>query len=90
MKSTGIIRPLDKLGRIVIPMELRKSFKLEIGDPIEIYTDEETIILKKHKVGCFKCGEMNNLKDVPNLEIKLCPTCLNKLALALEKEVNKK
>jgi transcriptional pleiotropic regulator of transition state genes len=62
MKSTGITRPLDKLGRIVIPMELRRSFKLEIGDPIEIYTDEDKIILKKHKVGCFRCGEINNLK----------------------------
>lgn len=90
MKSIGIVRRLDPLGRIVLPKELRRTLELNENDPIEIYTDEETIILKKYQPGCFKCGKMNNLKEVPHLGINLCPTCLNKLAKALEKEVNEK
>jgi transcriptional pleiotropic regulator of transition state genes len=80
MKSTGIVRKVDDLGRITIPRELRRVLNIEIGDPMEIYSDEEKIVLQKHKVGCHCCGEMNGLKEVPKLGIKLCPKCLLEVA----------
>lgn len=76
MKSTGIVRKIDDLGRITVPMELRRVLKIEIGDPVEIYSEADTIVLKKYQIGCRCCGEMNELKDVPKLGIKLCPKCL--------------
>ena len=48
MKATGIVRKLDTLGRIVIPMELRRTFELEIGDPIEIFVEGSDIVLRKY------------------------------------------
>ena len=53
MKSTGIVRNLDQLGRLVIPKETRKAFSLNDGDPVEIFTDEDKIILKKYKNECL-------------------------------------
>ena len=48
MKSTGIVRKVDELGRVVLPMELRNTFNINPKDPIEIYVDGDKIILKKH------------------------------------------
>ena len=48
MKATGIVRKVDKLGRIVLPIELRNTLEIGIGDPIEIYVDGEFILLKKY------------------------------------------
>lgn len=61
MKSTGIIRKVDELGRIVIPIELRRIFEIEIKDPLEIYTDEDRIILKKYKpkMSCRVTGDVS-------------------------------
>ena len=47
MKSTGIVRKVDELGRIVLPMELRKMLDLNVKDPVEIFVDDERIILQK-------------------------------------------
>ena len=57
MKSTGIIRKVDELGRIVIPMELRKSMDIKEKDPLEIFTDQGSIVLKKYSNTCVFCGE---------------------------------
>ena len=58
LKSTGIVRKIDDLGRIVLPVELRKKLSIEIGTPIEIYTCESKIILEKYKPRiCRKCGQ---------------------------------
>lgn len=58
MKSLGIIRKVDELGRIVIPKETRKAFRLEEGTPLEIFVDKEKIILKKYCVDyCINCGQ---------------------------------
>jgi transcriptional pleiotropic regulator of transition state genes len=76
MKSTGIVRKIDDLGRITIPKELRRVLEIGIGDPVEIYSEADAIILKKYQVGCHCCGEMNELKEIPKLGIKLCPKCL--------------
>jgi transcriptional pleiotropic regulator of transition state genes len=50
MKSTGIVRKIDELGRIVLPIELRRTYDLAVKDAVEIYTDDDKIILKKFQV----------------------------------------
>jgi len=58
MKATGIVRKVDELGRIVLPMELRKTLKIDIKDPLEIFVNGDQIILKKYqpKDACVFCG----------------------------------
>lgn len=80
MKSLGIIRKVDELGRIVLPKELRDSFNIQgrtkgTGDPLEIFTDGDNIILKKYTPGCHCCKSSDNLVEV--LGLKLCPSCLD-------------
>ncbi len=57
MKSTGIVRKVDELGRIVLPMELRRTLGIDTGDALEIYTEAERIILNKYEPCCIFCGE---------------------------------
>ena len=57
MKSVGIVRKVDELGRIVIPVELRRKFGIDIKDSMEIYTEDNCIILKKYEPSCIFCGE---------------------------------
>ena len=61
MKSTGIVRKVDELGRIVIPIEIRRSLGIEIKDPIEIYVDGENIVLKRYEpnMACHVTGEVS-------------------------------
>ncbi len=77
MKSTGIIRKVDELGRIVIPMELRKKLKIAEKDPIEIFTDGSSIILKKFQPNCIFCGNTKNLKIYQDKLI--CTKCAEKI-----------
>lgn len=77
MKSTGIVRKVDELGRIVLPIELRRTLDIGERDALEIYVDENTIILKKYEPACIFCG---NAKDVGNFKGKnICPDCINEL-----------
>jgi len=62
LKSTGIVRKVDKLGRVVIPIELRKTLGIDVKDALEIYVDEEKIILKKYEPACIFCGNADNIK----------------------------
>ena len=74
MKSTGIVRQLDEVGRIVLPIEIRKNFDLNPHDPVEIFVDEEKIILRKHAPACIFC---NNADDVIFYHGKLvCRGCI--------------
>lgn len=61
-KSTGIIRKVDELGRVVIPIELRRLYDIEVKDPIEIFTDENSIVLKKYqpRMTCSITGEVSD------------------------------
>jgi len=78
MKSTGIVRKVDELGRLVIPIELRKTFGIEIKDALEIYVDGEKIILKKYEPACISCG---NAEDVRIYQGKIiCQACLSELS----------
>lgn len=84
MKSTGIIRKLDELGRVVIPIELRNKFNISEKDPIEIYVDGSNIILKKYEISCIFCGKTENLKEYKDKQI--CNNCLLKLSDLSEKK----
>ena len=77
MKSTGIVRPVDELGRIVLPIELRRTLGIANKDSLEIYVDNEQIILKKYEPSCIFCGDAEN---VIHYEGKvLCKNCIEKL-----------
>lgn len=80
MKSTGIVRKIDDLGRIVLPIELRRSFDLKEKDTIEIYTDGDMIILKKFQRTCVFC---DSSEDVTECKGKcVCSKCLEELRAA--------
>ncbi|HZK18210.1 MAG TPA: AbrB/MazE/SpoVT family DNA-binding domain-containing protein [Clostridia bacterium] len=73
MKSTGIVRKVDELGRVVIPIELRRTLGIAEKDALEIYVDNEKIILRKYEPACVFCG---NASDVVNYRGKLvCREC---------------
>ncbi|HDR7255146.1 TPA: AbrB/MazE/SpoVT family DNA-binding domain-containing protein [Bacillus pacificus] len=76
MKSTGITRKVDELGRIVIPMELRRTIGIKEKDPVEIFVENENIILKKYEPGgvCAITGEISNRNiSLANGKINLSP-----------------
>lgn len=77
MKSTGIVRKVDELGRIVIPKELRNTFDISEKDALEIYVDGEHIILKKYAPACIFCGQAKDVKVYKGKNI--CPDCLDEL-----------
>jgi len=62
MKATGIVRKVDELGRIVLPIELRRTLDINIKDALEIYVDREKIILKKYEPACVFCGSADNVQ----------------------------
>ena len=82
MRSLGIVRNLDQLGRLVIPKETRKVFDLNEGDPVEIFTDEDKIIIRKYNPGCHCCGNLEDLTDV--LGLKICSKCLKEFEKAID------
>lgn len=77
MKATGITRRIDDLGRIVLPKELRKTLDIEPGTPIEIYTEDDMIILKKFENKCVLCGSAADVADIKGK--KVCKKCINEL-----------
>ena len=84
MKATGVIRRVDELGRVVIPIEIRNQFGISEKDPMEIYVDGSSIILKKYEPNCIFCG---NSKKLIEFEGKLiCKKCANNIYKAYEKE----
>ena len=77
MKSTGIVRKIDELGRIVLPKEMRNTFGLKEKDPVEIFTEEDRIVLIKYQPSCIFCGDAG---DVIFFEgKKVCRSCIAKL-----------
>lgn len=86
MKSTGIIRRVDELGRVVIPIEIRNQFNIAEKDPIEIYVEGSSIILKKFEPNCIFCG---NTKNLLNYHDKLiCKNCSKKIGQLEENQEN--
>ena len=79
MKSTGIVRKVDELGRIVLPIELRRTLDIDIKDSLEIYVENDAIILKKYEPTCIFCG---NSKELITFNDKnICENCLKKLTV---------
>jgi transcriptional pleiotropic regulator of transition state genes len=76
MKATGIVRKLDSLGRVVLPMELRKTLGINPEDPMEIFVDGDQIIVKKYVAGCFFCGTVSDKNKGLNGK-EICKNCLN-------------
>ncbi|WP_232697012.1 AbrB/MazE/SpoVT family DNA-binding domain-containing protein [Brevibacillus daliensis] len=82
MKSTGIVRKVDELGRIVLPIELRRTLNIEIKDPMEIYVDGERVILKKYLPSCIFCG---NADQIVHFKGKIiCNDCLSEIPVTKE------
>lgn len=77
MKSTGIVRKVDELGRIVIPMELRRTFGIDIKDPLEIYVDEDKIILAKYEPACIFCGGSDSMQTFKDKNV--CSSCVTEI-----------
>lgn len=78
MKSTGVVRKVDELGRIVLPIELRRTYNIEEKDALEIYVDGENIVLKKYEPACIFCGDAKNVNNYKGKNI--CAGCLDELA----------
>ena len=77
MKSTGIVRKVDELGRIVLPIEMRRTLDIAEKDALEIFVDGDNIILRKYQPTCIFC---DNAKGVISFKGKnVCPDCISKL-----------
>lgn len=75
MRDTGIVRHVDDLGRIVIPMELRRTLGINVKDPIAIFVEGERIILTKHKDSCAVCGDAKSeMTEVKGRAV--CSSCV--------------
>ena len=80
MKATGIVRRVDELGRVVIPIEIRNKFNISERDQLEIYVNGSNIVLKKYEPNCIFCGNTNDLIEYKDkLICKKCAQELNKL-----------
>ena len=77
MKSTGIIRKIDELGRFVIPMEMRNKLDISNSDSLEIYVEGTSIILKKYQPDCVFCGSSKNITQYKDKNV--CEKCINEL-----------
>lgn len=78
MKSTGIVRKVDELGRVVIPIELRRTLNIAEKDALEIYVDGDRIILRKYEPACVFCG---NAESVANFKGKnVCHSCISEMS----------
>ena len=75
MKSTGIVRQIDELGRIVLPKELRNILEIKIKDRLEIFLDGDRIIIEKYEQSCAICGHSERLKVFHGKQ--LCENCIN-------------
>ncbi len=73
MKSIGIVRKVDELGRIVLPIELRRILDIEVKDSLEIFTENDSIVLKKYNPSCIFCGNTKNIMQFGGKNI--CAEC---------------
>ena len=81
MKSTGIVRKVDELGRIVLPIELRKTLNITNDSSLEIFVDEDKIVLKKYQPACIFCNEDTDVVLYKGKNI--CKRCVENLIKAV-------
>jgi len=79
MKTYGIIRNLDALGRISVPREICRTMDIQLGDPIEITPCGDTISLKPLKIQCVVCGDTDEARHIVHKGVHLCPVCLSEI-----------
>ena len=77
MKSLGIVRRIDELGRLVLPIETRKMMELSAGDGVEVFVEQDRIILKKYQPACIFCGDADDTIVFGGKT--LCKNCVKKL-----------
>jgi len=77
MKSTGIVRRMDELGRIVLPVELRRTLDIAERDELEIYLDDDKVVLKKYEPSCVFCASMRGLVTYRGRNI--CEECAQEI-----------
>lgn len=77
MKSTGIVRDIDQVGRVVIPKETRRSLGINEKDPLEIFVEDDKIILRKYEPACLFCGHEGEMVTYNNRRI--CRDCVDKI-----------
>jgi len=77
MKASGIVRPIDNLGRVVLPKSLREAYDLNLKDSVEIFTDESSIILRKYEPSCIFCNETSDV--ILFKDKRVCKKCLDEL-----------
>ena len=87
MKSTGIVRKVDELGRVVIPIELRRTLGIGEKDALEIYVDGERIMLKKYEPACIFCSYADNVTYFKGKIV--CSECLKEMAAQVTTPVTK-
>ena len=77
MKATGIVRRIDHLGRIVLPIELRRKMEMGTEEPLEFFVAGETLLLRRYAPACTFCGGNEELREYNGK--KVCAACLNRL-----------
>jgi transcriptional pleiotropic regulator of transition state genes len=79
LKSTGVVRRLDDLGRVVMPKELRRTLGIDAGDPVEFYVNGDQVVIKKYTPGCMLCSSLEQLHTIEGKQI--CMECRIKIGL---------
>ena len=77
MKATGIVRPVDALGRVVIPVDLRRNLGIKTEDSLEIFVDGQYIMLKKYEPSCVFCGDIADIKTIHGKNV--CAKCIEEM-----------
>ena len=77
MKTTGIVRRIDELGRVVLPVELRRTLGLDVRDPVEVFVEEDCIVLRKYQPNCIFCGSSKNITYFRSKSV--CTECRRQL-----------
>lgn len=77
MKSTGMVRDIDKVGRVVIPKEIRDNLGIHENDPLEIFVKDDMIIFRRYEPACLFCGNAEGI--VTYEDKKICKACIEKL-----------
>ena len=78
MKSTGIVRKVDELGRIVLPIELRRTLNINEKDSLEIFVDNDKIVLQKYEPACIFCGSADDIVNYKGRNV--CAECRSALS----------
>jgi len=79
MKATGIVRRIDELGRVVIPKSIRNVYGWEPGTPLEMFTTDDTVVMRKYVPGCSLCGSVEGYLQELYPNKLLCPRCIERI-----------